>query len=226
MLLPKTIAIDGPAASGKSTLGKKLADKLGYLFLDTGVMYRAITWIAIQRRIPVQDEIAVTDLAENTVVDVRPPSQVNGRNCDILADGHDVTWQIRYPEVDSSVSLVSSYAGVRRALTAQQRQIGLRGKVVLVGRDIGTVALPEAEVKIYLEASAEERARRRTLEILERGGQASFEEILAGMCKRDQIDSSREIAPLRPAEDAIILNTDEMNADQVMAYVMELIDKT
>jgi cytidylate kinase len=225
MPLPQTIAIDGPAASGKSTLGMKLADKLGYLFLDTGIMYRAITWVALHRGVTVQDETAITALAETTDIDVRPPSQSDGRNCDILADGQDVTWQIRLPEVETNVSLVSSYAGVRKALTIQQRRIGLRGRVVMVGRDIGTVVLPEADLKIYLEASVEERARRRYREILERGESASFEKILFAMRKRDLFDSNRKIAPLRSAEDAIILNSDGLNAEQVMDCVMKLIHK-
>jgi cytidylate kinase len=225
MPLPKTIAIDGPAASGKTTLGMKLAEELEYLFLDTGIMYRAVTWVAIQRSIPAQDEPAITVLAETTDIDVLSPSKSDGRNCDILADGQDVTWQIRLPEVDSNVSLVSSYAGVRKALTTQQRRIGLRGRVVMVGRDIGTVVLPEANLKIYLEASVEERARRRYLEILERGEPVSFNNILLAMRKRDLFDSNREIAPLRPAEDAIILDSNGLNAEQVLGCVIKLIHK-
>jgi cytidylate kinase len=219
------IAIDGPAASGKSTLGRKLADNLGYLFMDTGIMYRAVTWIAIQRGISTKSESEITTLAETTEFDVRPASQSDGRYCDILANGQDVTWQIRLPEVDANVSLVSSYGGVRRALTLQQRRIGLRGHIVMVGRDIGTVVLPEADLKIYLEASVEERARRRYQEILDRGDSASFDEILSAMRKRDLFDSNREVAPLRPAEDAIILNSDNLDAEQVLRRVMKLIRK-
>ena len=147
MTLPKSIAIDGPAASGKTTLGKNLADELGYLFFDTGVMYRAVTWLAIQNKVPFEDEAKVTELTENSEIDVRAASKSDGRNSDVLADGQDVTWAIRQPEIDANVSLVSSYPGVRRALSKQQRRIGLRGEVVMVGRDIGTVVLPEAEVK-------------------------------------------------------------------------------
>lgn len=225
MPFPKTIAIDGPAASGKSTLGKKLADDLGYLFIDTGVMYRAVTWAALQRDVAPEDEAGVTALAERCEIDIRPPSRGDGRQCDILADGQDVTWDIRRPEVDANVSLVSSYAGVRRALTAQQRRIGLRGKVVMVGRDIGTVVLPEAEAKIYLDASPEERARRRYLEILARGEGADYEEILEAMRARDAFDSSREMAPLCPAEDAIVLNSDGLDAEQVLVHVRALLDQ-
>jgi len=224
--LPQTIAIDGPAASGKSTLGKLLADGLGYLFFDTGVMYRAVTWAALEHSLPIQDEAAVTSLAEEAVIDIQPPSKSDGRNCDILIDGRDVTWDIRSAEVERHVSPVSVYPGVRQALTLQQRRIGLRGKVVMVGRDIGTVVLPEAELKIYLIASAEERARRRYNEVVARDGHASYEAILATIRQRDQIDSTRVVAPLRPAADAVILDTDQMDVQQVLEAVRSLIQKT
>ena len=220
---PSIIAIDGPAASGKSTVGKKLADELGYLFFDTGVMYRAVTWVALQRGVSIPDEAAVTALAEETEIDIRPPSQDDGRNCDILAEGQDITWDIRLPEVEAHVSQVSAYPGVRKALSAQQRRIGRRGQVVMVGRDIGTVVLPEADLKIYLDASAEERARRRYQELIDRGEQADYDEILFAMRRRDQIDSTRAIAPLRPAQDAIILDTDRLNVDQVLNVIHDLI---
>lgn len=220
---PSIIAIDGPAASGKSTIGKMLADELGYLFFDTGVMYRAVTWLALQGGVPIPDEASVTALAENTEIDIRPPSQADGRNCDILAAGQDLTWEIRRPEVEAHVSQVSAYPGVRRALSAQQRRIGQRGTVVMVGRDIGTVVLPEADLKIYLDASAEERARRRFQEIIDRGGQARYDEILAAMRRRDQIDSTRAVAPLRPAADALIIDTDHLNLAQVLDAIRELI---
>jgi cytidylate kinase len=222
MPIPNIIAIDGPAASGKSTLGRRLADSLKYLFFDTGVMYRAVTWGALQGGIPIEDEAAVTHLAETAQIDVRPPSQADGRACDVLLDGVDVTWETRRPEVDANVSPVSAYRGVRQALASQQRRIGLRGRVVMVGRDIGTVVLPEANVKIYLDASAEERARRRYTEILGRGGQADYEQILAGVRKRDEIDSTRAFSPLRAAKDAVILDSDKLNADEVFTRVAAL----
>lgn len=222
MTTPNIIAIDGPAASGKTTLGKRLAEALGYLFFDTGVMYRAVTWLALARGVSIDDEAAVTAIAESTVIDVRPPSQADGRACDVLADGVDVTWDTRRPEVDANVSPVSAYPGVRRALTAQQRRIGLRGRVVMVGRDVGTVVLPEADLKIYLDASPEERARRRYKEILGLGGQAVYEDILANVRERDRIDSTRAVAPLRPAEDAVIILSDGLSADEVFKRVLEL----
>ncbi|OGO75347.1 MAG: cytidylate kinase, partial [Chloroflexi bacterium RIFOXYD12_FULL_57_15] len=203
---PSIIAIDGPAASGKSTIGKRLAEYLGYLFFDTGVMYRAVTWIALQRGVDVRDERAVTRLAKETPIEVAPASRSDGRACDVIVEGRDITWETRRPEVDANVSVVSAYAGVRRALSGQQRRIGQRGRVVMVGRDIGTVVLPEADLKIYLDASAEQRARRRFDEIVARGEKADYDEILSKVRARDRIDSTRAVAPLRPAEDAVILD--------------------
>jgi len=223
MTFPSIIAIDGPAASGKSTLGKILADNLGYLYFDTGVMYRAVTWVALQNQIDPCNENGLTRLAHNCVIDIQPPSLDDGRDNDVTADGEDVTWEIRKPEVDANVSQVSTFAGVRQALTEQQRRIGLRGRVVMVGRDIGTVVLPEADLKIYLDATTEERARRRYREILERGQASNLDDILEAMRVRDQIDSTREIAPLRPANDAVILNSDEMDVEGVLQYVLQII---
>jgi len=225
LTLPQMITIDGPAASGKSTLGKNLADWLGYLYFDTGVMYRAVTWAAQQAGVPIDDEAAVTELAKKIEIDVRPASQNDGRAYDVLVDGQDITWDIRQPEVDNDVSKVSVYPGVRQALTAQQRRIGLRGQVVMVGRDIGTVVLPEADLKIYLEASVDERARRRYKELLDRGVQTSLEAIRQNLMERDCIDSTRQTAPLRPADDAIILNTEYLDADQTLEAAKNLVNQ-
>jgi len=219
---PSIIAIDGPAASGKSTIGKRLADELGYLFFDTGVMYRAVTWLALQRGIDISDEAAITRLTESAPIDVQQPSQADGRACDVIVEGVDITWETRRPEVDANVSVVSAYAGVRRALSAQQRRIGQRGRVVMVGRDIGTVVLPEADLKIYLDASAEERARRRYDEIVARGESADYDEILAKVIERDRIDSTRDVAPLRAADDAVVVDSDNLNADEVFEKALVL----
>jgi len=216
------IAIDGPAASGKSTLGLRLANMLGYLFFDTGVMYRAVTWLALQRGIDVRDEAALTALAEKTQIDVAPASKSDGRTCDVLVDGQDITWEIRRRKVESNVSGVSAYRGVRSALSQQQRRIGQRGRIVMVGRDIGTVVLPEADLKIYLDATAEQRARRRFDEIIARGAQADYNEILAKVIERDRIDSTRDVAPLKAAEDAIVLDSDKLTADEVLEQVLAL----
>jgi len=224
MNLPVIITIDGPAASGKSTIAEILANRLGYLFFDTGVMYRAVTWAALQQLGSPSDEDAVSVLAKQVVIDVMPPSQKDGRMCDVVLDGVDITWQTRRADVEAHVSQVSAYAGVRQAMTEQQRRIGRRGKVIMVGRDIGTVVLPNAELKIYLDASVEERARRRYEELLKRGEPASFEAILAGLRRRDEIDSTRTVAPLRPAEDAVIIGTDGLSIEQVVARVMALLE--
>ncbi len=219
MSIPEAITIDGPASSGKSTVAAILAKELAYLYFDTGVMYRAVTYGVLQSNISLLDEPGITLLAEKVKIDISEPSVNDGRQYDVLMDGNDITWQIRTRLVDQHVSQVSAYAGVRKAMTYQQRQIGLRGKVVMAGRDIGTVVLPEAKVKIYLDASSEERARRRFKELIDRGEAANFENILAGIKKRDEIDSTRQIAPLKPAEDAVIINTDHLSVSQVVEKI-------
>jgi cytidylate kinase len=220
---PSIIAIDGPAASGKSTIGSRLARALGYLFFDTGVMYRAITWLVLERGIDLHDEAAVTALAEETQIDVASASKPDGRACDVLVNGRDITWETRTRRVDENVSLVATYPGVRRALSQQQRRIGQRGRIVMVGRDIGTVVLPEADLKIYLDATAEERARRRYDEILARGGTPEYESILKRVRERDRIDSTRDVAPLKAAEDAVVLDSDRLNEDEVFERVLALV---
>jgi cytidylate kinase len=161
-------------------------------------------------------------LAQDVPIEVSPPSLEDGRACDVVVDGLDITWEMTKPEIDTNVSTVAAYPGVRTALTIQQRRIGMRGRVVMVGRDIGTIVLPEADLKIYLDASPEQRARRRHAELLSRGGKASYEEILAKVIERDRIDSTRTVAPLIAAEDAVILDSDKLNADQVFekAYAL------
>lgn len=218
------IAIDGPAGSGKSTIGKLLAEDLNYLYFDTGVMYRAVTLAALQQSIDIGNDEEISRLAEKIIIDVRPPTIQDGRHCDVLVDGRDVTWDIHSPEIDAQVSIVSTYKGVRRALSRQQRRIGLGGKVVMMGRDIGTVILPEADLKIYLDASQEERASRRYNERLQRGEQANYEMILSKIRERDRIDSSREIAPLKPADNAVLINTDGLSIQQVFAELKQLIE--
>ena len=218
------IAIDGPAASGKSTIGKMLADYLGYLYFDTGVMYRAVTCVALQRGVSVESQEAITSLAQQVHIDVRQSSKDSLDGYEVVVDGKDVTKEIRWPEVDANVSIVSAYYGVRQALSKQQRRVGRRGNIVMVGRDIGTVVLPEADLKIYLDASVEERAKRRHLELQEHGDRSSWQTILESMSERDRIDSTRDIAPLKPAKDAIILDTDGLSKEQVLNCLKELVD--
>ena len=224
MTRPSTIAVDGPAASGKSTIGGLLAERLGYLYFDTGVMYRAVTWAAIARGIDVADEAGVTDLAEQLRIDVIRPTVADGRQYTVLADDQDVTWKIRRPDVNWGVSPVSAYRGVRAALTAQQRRIGQKGKIVMVGRDIGTVVLPDADLKIYLDATVEERAGRRYRETLARSESAEFDEVLASVQLRDEIDSGRALAPLRAAEDAVVVDTTALGIQEVLDRVLALVD--
>jgi cytidylate kinase len=216
------IAIDGPAAAGKSTLGRELAMALDYLYFDTGVMYRAVTCGALGRGVAITDPDAVSAFAREVPIDVRPASHEDGRDNDIWIGGKDITWTIRSPEVDANVSAVASYPGVRSALTAQQRRIGLRGRIVMVGRDIGTVVLPEADLKIFLDAGAEKRAQRRHEERLSRGERSEIQSILDDLIERDRIDSTRRVAPLKPADDAIILNSSDMSAEKVLEYAIDL----
>lgn len=218
-----TIALDGPAACGKTTVGQRLAKKIGYLFFDTGVMYRAVTLAAIESGIAIEDESACTSLAEETRIDIRPPSVGDGRMNDILINGEDKTWEIRKPAVDANVSVVSAYPGVRQALTLKQREIGQRGEVVMAGRDIGTVVLPESRLKIFLDASVEERARRRYLERVERGEEADYNSVLDVLKNRDEIDSTRDVAPLQLAEDAIVVDSDDKTIEQVVEEIMDLV---
>lgn len=217
-----TIAIDGPVASGKSTVGARLAERLGYIYFDTGVMYRGVTWAALARGVPIEDEAAVTRLAESVAIEVLAPTVDDGRQYTVLVDGQDVTWALRQPAVERYVSPVSAYRGVRVAMVAQQRRIAQRGHIVMVGRDIGTEVLPEADLKIYLSASAEARARRRWQEEQARGVERPLDEVLAAVRRRDEIDSSRPVGPLRPADDAVVIDTTELTEDEVLARVWSL----
>mgnify|MGYP001398560841 FL=1 len=223
---PQIIAIDGPAASGKSTVGAELANRLGYLCLDTGIMYRAVTWQALAEGLDPEDETAITRLAQNIEIDVQPGSVSDGRAFDVLINHQDHTWDIRSPEVNQQVSLVSSYPGVRHAMTIQQRKIAGRGRIVMLGRDIGTVVLPDADLKIYLDASLKVRAKRRFEEEKARGSCVTYQEVVSSLKRRDKIDSSRKFAPLKIAADAVVINTDNMSAAQVVEYIKALCSRS
>jgi cytidylate kinase len=220
---PTTIAIDGPAASGKSTIGYELARRLDYLFFDTGVLYRAVTWAALHEGIAIGDEAAITALARRLEIDVLPPRKPDGRQYTVLVDGRDVTWEIRAGAVEDGVSVVSAYPDVRATLVTKQRRVSGQGRVVMVGRDIGTIVLPGAQLKLYLDARVKERARRRHRELLERGQTVGFDEVLAAMERRDAIDSEREVAPLQAAEDAVQVDTSDLSIQQVLDSVMQLV---
>lgn len=235
-LRPAIIAIDGPAASGKSTVGFDLARAIGYLFFDTGVMYRAVTHAALQRHVDVEDADATGELAEALELDVVPPAAHvrDGRHATVLVDGEDVTPQLRTPGVDRAVSSVSAHPRVREALSAMQRRIGMRyGRgdaekpgVVMVGRDIGTVVIPDAALKIFMGASAAERARRRYNELRGAGKVVDLDEIRQGIIRRDEIDSARVHSPLRAAPDSVEIDTSHYTPEQVVNRILALLIAT
>jgi cytidylate kinase len=212
-LKPQLIAIDGPVAVGKSSVGSLLAKRLGYVFFDTGMMYRAFTWKVLKLGISIEDEQKLCQLANTTKFDFVP---LQGWHLLPIIDDEDVSSKLLCPEVEAHVSLASKIAGVRQTLILEQRKLAQRGKVVMAGRDIGTVVLPWAELKIFLTASTEERARRRHKELLKRGENSSLEIVLADLKKRDEIDTHRTISPLKPAEDAIIIDTENFSLEQVV----------
>lgn len=230
-LQPAIIAIDGPAASGKSTIGHILAERVGYLFFDSGIMYRAVTAAALLRGIDPNDAEAVGTLTESIDLDILPPGDAtDGRHNTVVVDGLDVTPHLRGPANDRNVSAVSAVGRVRSALMQHQRKLGLRygagdaelAGIIMVGRDIGTSVLPEAPLKIYLDATARERAHRRFLEMQEKGKEIPFEEVYADILARDALDSGREISPLRAAEDAITVDTTSLSPEQVVDVLLEL----
>lgn len=218
MPLPFIIAIDGPVASGKSAVGKRLAERFGYLFFDTGLMYRALTYLALRAGVDVADAAALADFAQAHPIDIRPPndSERDGRDATVTAGDDDITHSLRSRDVEDHVSPVAAVPAVRATLTAAMRRVGLRGRVVMVGRDVGTAIVPEADAKIYLTASVEARARRRYAEVAARGEGRTFEDILANLAERDRIDSSRQSAPLRAAEDAAVIDTTGLSLDAVI----------
>ena len=220
-----TIAIDGPAASGKSTLAKSLAEAMDYLYFDTGVLYRAVTLAALQQQVDLGNGDELATLASDLRIEVLAASEEDGRLYDVMIGKEDSTWAIRMPEVDANVSQVSAYAGVRNALRNQQRRIGLNGGVVMAGRDIGTVVLPEADIKLFLDASVEERARRRYAEMIAHGDEAVLGEVENSMQQRDAIDKSRDVAPLRAAEHAIVLSSEGKNPEDVLNMAMQIIQE-
>ncbi len=217
------ITIDGFAASGKSTAGERLAEALGYLYFDTGVMYRAVTWAVLDRQIDPADLEAVSDLSEQITIEVTSNGPKDGRQYTVLVDGQDVTWSIRNPEVEAYVSQAASYTRVRQALTNQQRRIAAGGSIVMVGRDIGTVVLPEADLKIFMQASAKERARRRYEEAIARNKPANFDEILQAIIDRDKRDQENPVSPTVPAKDAIIVDTDGLSIEEVVNQLEQLV---
>ncbi len=224
--MPGTIAIDGPAGAGKSTIGRLLAERLGSLFLDTGAMYRAVALAALREGISTTNERRLADLAEHLPIHIEKPKQgeTDGRPYTVLVGDEDVTWEIRKPAVESVVSAIASWPSVRTQLVRQQRRMASLGPVVMVGRDITTEVLPDADLKIYLDASLQERARRRYVELQERGREVSYEQVEAEIADRDAQDMHRAAGALRQAEDAIVVNTEgltiEESLDMITGVVM------
>ena len=216
---PQLIAIDGPVAVGKSSVGSLLAKRLGYVFFDTGMMYRAFTWKVLKSGISMEDERKLRQLANTTKFDFIP---LQGCYLSPLIDDEDVSSNLFHPEVEAHVPLTSKIAGVRQTLIQEQRRLAQRGKLVMAGRDIGTVVLPWAELKVFLTASTKERARRRYKELLKRGDNSSLESVRADLKKRDEMDIHRTISPLKPADDAIIIDTENLSLEQVVDKIYTL----
>ncbi len=216
---PPLIAIDGLGAVGKSTVGKIVVRKFGYRFVDTGEMYRALTWLALHRGIDTGDELSLSKLASEAKIEIS--SSPSSKHHSVTIDGFDVTTEIYGSKVEAEVSNVSKVSGVRKSMVAHQRVMAEEGKLVMAGRDIGTVVLPQARLKVFLVASAEERARRRYRE--ERGAsKVAYEDILAELKKRDMIDSSRALSPTQPAPDAKIVNTEGLTPQEVADRIIAL----
>lgn len=218
----RTIAIDGPAASGKSVVGAQVADALGYRFFDTGAMYRGIAWLALRRGVDVNDAAALAALAESVAVTIREALPGAAEPTIVLLDGADATPHLREAAVEAAVSLVSRVPRVRAALVRIQRDLARDGGVVMAGRDIGTVVLPHAGVKVYLDASRDVRARRRARQMREAGLHPEIDALVADLARRDAIDSTRETSPLTAAPDAVIINTDGLTVEEVVRRVLDL----
>ena len=212
------VAIDGPAGAGKSTIAKLAAEKLGYAYIDTGAMYRSVAWKFLQTG-EAFDEAFISKLSQEMVIEFKPEANVNR----VFVDSTEVTAAIRSAEVTANVSRVAAIGAVREAMVDQQRRMGEAGGVLMDGRDIGTVVFPNAEVKIFLTATVEERAMRRYKELVAKGEQVVLEELQKDIAERDKQDMEREISPLRQAEDAIYLDTSDMTIDEVTAYILNLV---
>lgn len=216
------IAIDGPAGAGKSTVAKKLAKALGFLYLDTGALYRALTLKAIEKKFDPKDEARLIEMTRDTIIDIKnnPDGSIK-----IFLDGRDVTATIRQPWITKLVSDIAKIAGVREVMLGLQRRLGTQNNSVLDGRDIGTVVFPQAEKKFYIDADFKERARRRFKELTELGENISLEDVEVDLHNRDTIDSSRKTAPLKKADDAIYVDTTKMTVEEVVNKILQEVRK-
>lgn len=215
-----TIAIDGPSASGKSTAARLVAKELGYLYLDTGAMYRALTWKALRNKVNIKDEKSLSQLAKETKIALKSHSNLETK---IYFDGKEVTSLIRSPLIDKNVSLVSVVKGVREAMVEEQKKMGKEGGIVAEGRDIGTVVFPKAEVKIFLTASFKERVRRRWEEEANKGLSSEKKRVAISLLTRDRIDSQRKIAPLKKARGAVVIENTCLNISQTVDRILEVV---
>jgi len=218
--LVSVIAIDGPVAAGKTAVGRALAGRLGFKCLDTGIMYRAITWLAIQRGTSMEDAQALGSLAREHPLSL---SSMDGDHVEVA--GHSLGPELRNPWVNGQVSLVAKVPAVRRALVRQQRLLGAEGNIVMLGRDIGSVVLPGADLKVFLSASPESRAARRWMELLDQGQNVELEQVLEETKARDNIDSHRADSPLALAPDAFLVDTEELGVEPVVERILEQIQK-
>lgn len=220
MTVYKQIAIDGPAGAGKSSVAKNLAEKLKFIYVDTGAMYRALAYKALKNKIRVTDQLKLIELARTTsinfLLDINNVQRV-------ICDGEDVTEAIRRPEVSEIVSIVAAIPEVRVNLVEKQRALANSNNIIMDGRDIGTIVLPQADYKFFLVASLEERARRRLEEFKNKGYEINLTGVLQDITKRDKLDSERETAPLKPAEDALIIDTSDLNISQVVNLILEVV---
>jgi cytidylate kinase len=218
VLKGRIIAIDGPAGSGKSTTAKKVAERLGFVYLDTGAMYRALTFYALQNNIAASDEKKLAEIAQELPIEFQP---VAGGNL-IFLDGQDVSSEIRTPEVTKNVSEVSAHASVRKAMVTRQKEFGKNGSIVAEGRDTTTVVFPDADLKVYMDASVTERAQRRLLDLSELGVDSNVKEQEADIRRRDNFDSGREHSPLTRAGDAVVIDTTKLTIEEQVNRIVEL----
>ena len=223
--MKKTVAIDGPAGAGKSTIAKLVAEKLGYIYIDTGAMYRAVTLFAMRKGLFAEDGTIDTETLQGLMGEVSiAQKNIEGKTITFL-NGEDVEKEIRSLEVSSHVSPIAALPFVREKMVEQQRQMGREGGIVMDGRDIGTVVFPNAELKIFVTASAEVRAQRRYKELIEKGMPASYEDILKNVTERDYMDSHRAVSPLRPADDAVILDNSNLTIAEQKQWLLDLVEK-
>jgi cytidylate kinase len=220
---PSVIAIDGPAGSGKTVIGRRLADALGYVYLDTGALYRAVTWLAIDRGVSPRDGERLAALARDAAIRIERPTVADGRAYTVTVDGQDITRELSTPAVAEAVSIVAAHPQVRAELLPLQRRVASQGKTVMAGRDIGTVVCPTAELKLYLEAPLTVRIARRIEQLDTQGRNPDANRVAAELAERDRIDQSRAMAPLVPAADAVVIDTSAFTIDEELAFILELL---